>query len=117
MKTDVVYKPNTAYPLKGDWNAVWKQVKSHSGTPVWIKLAVTPDLFVKAGTCAAGINRALEKGYLEIMASLTDKDTVGLRVLIDQNMGDSDGFGVEPDDYLVGEVSPDGTFIVPLHIW
>lgn len=39
-----------------------------------------------------------------------------LSSLIEQNMGDCDGFGIEPDDYLVGEVAPDGTFIEPLHI-
>jgi hypothetical protein len=37
-------------------------------------------------------------------------------VLVDENMGDEDGFGVEPDDYLVGVVAPNGTFIEPLHI-
>ena len=65
---------------------------------------------------AAGIVRAKGRGYLEIEASLGDDHNIHLSVLIDQNDPDKDCFGAEPDDYLVGIVAPDGTFIEPLHV-
>lgn len=49
-------------------------------------------------------------------AKCMDDGNIYLSSLIEQNMGDCDGFGIEPDDYLVGVVAPDGTFIEPLHI-
>lgn len=53
---------------------------------------------------------------LEMEASLGDDGNIHLSILSDMNMGDEDGFGVEPDEYLVGTVSPMGTIIKPLHI-
>ena len=110
------YKPNTAYPLHGSWMGVWNQVMQRNGKAMWIKLALTPDLFDHSGTWASGIVRAQERGYLEIEAWLGDDNYVHLSVLINQNGGDEDGFGVEPDDYLEGIVAPDGSFVEPLHI-
>ena len=108
------YDPNKAYLLRGSWLGVWNQVKQRKA--YWIKLELTPDLFVHARDGAAVIVRAKERGYLEIEARLGEDNTIHLSVLIDQNGPDEDGFGVEPDDYLVGIVAPDGTFIEPLHI-
>lgn len=110
------YTPNTAYPTHGNWAEVWNQVKQLEGKPIWIELELTPDLFDHSGTWASGIVRAKERGYLAIQAWLGDDNNVHLSVIIDQDTGDGDGFGVEPDDYLVGIVAPDGTFIEPLHI-
>lgn len=110
------YDPNKAYLLHGSWLGVWSQVKKRKGKPVWIELELTPDLFAHAWEGAAGIIRAKELGYLEIEARLGNDNNIHLSVLIDQNGPDEDGFGVEPDDYLVGIVAPDGTFIAPLYI-
>ena len=110
------YAPNKAYLLRGSWLGVWNQVKQRKGMPVWIKLELTPDLFAHAWDGAAGIIRAKERGYLEIEARLGYDHNIHLSVLIDQNGPDEDGFGVEPDDYLVGIVTPYGTFIEPLHV-
>ena len=111
-----MFVPNRAYPKSGTWEALYARVRNHNGKPVWIKLKVTPDLFNHTWESAAGVVRAQEKGYLEIEASFREDKNIYLEVLIDENMGDEDGFGVEPDDYLVGVVAPDGTFIEPLHI-
>ena len=78
------YDPNKAYLLRGSWLGVWNQVKQRKGKPVWIKLELTPDLFVQAWEGAAGIVRAKERGYLEIEASLGDDHNIHLSVLIDQ---------------------------------
>ena len=111
-----MYIPNRAYPTSGTWEVLYARVRNHNGKPVWIKLKVTPDLFNHAWESAAGVVRAKEKGYLEIEASFREDKNIYLEVLIDENMGDEDGFGVEPDDYLVGIVAPNGTFVEPLHI-
>lgn len=69
------------------------------------------------GTRAAGIRQAIEQGYIAMDASLLSDGTIYLSTFVEEGyMGDEDGFGVEPDDYLVGAVASDGTFITPLHI-
>lgn len=110
------YKPNTAYPVGMSWQDVMEQLKHLNGKSMWIELELTPDLFKPSVTGAAGVCEALRIGYLGIFAKLQQDGNVSLCVLIDENMGDEDGFGVEPDDYLVGTVSPDGTFIERLHL-
>ena len=110
------YEPNKAYPTSGMWIGTYNRVKHAKGKPIWIRLEVTPDLFSHVHWSPVGIVEALEKGYLEIEASHMGNGNVRLSVLIDENMGDEDGFGVEPDDYLEGIVAPDGSFVEPLHI-
>lgn len=110
------YDPNKAYLLRGSWLGVWNQVKRSKGRSVWIKLELTPHLFDQAWEGAAGIIEAKERGYLEIEARLGYDNKIHLSVLIDQNGPDEDGYGVEPDDYLVGIVAFDGTFIERLHV-
>ena len=116
MAKVIEFNPNKASLLQGSWENVWKRLTESKEKAIWVKLAITPGLFDHSGTWAAGINRAMQIGYLEIKASLSSDNNIYLKVLIDQNMGDGDGFGVGPDDYLEGKVSPDGTFIEPLHI-
>ena len=109
------YKENTAYPTYGTWGEMYERIRRYNGKPVWIKLKITPSLFSNVWD-AAGVVRAKENGFLEIEASFSEDKNIYLEVLIDENMGDEDGFSVEPDDYLVGVVAPNGTFIEPLHI-
>ena len=110
-----MFIPNRAYPTSGTWGEMYERVRRYNGKPVWVKLKVTPDLFDHAWD-AAGVVRAKEKGFLEIEASFREDKNICLEVLVDENMGDEDGFGVEPDSYLVGTVSPSGEFSKPLHI-
>lgn len=110
------YFPNKAYPLSGSWQGVCNKAKKAKGKPVPVALRLTPDLLEHVSWSAAGIRRAYEIGYLEMKAESMEDGNIYLSSLIEQNMGDCDGFGVEPDDYLVGVVAPDGTFIEPLHI-
>ena len=111
------FESNKAYPRHGSWLEIWERVKIKKGKAIWIELELTPDLFDHVKYNAFGIDRAESLGYLEIEAWLEKDNNIHLSVLVQQNMGDEDGFGVEPDDYLVGTVAPDGTFIEPLHIY
>jgi len=116
MRKEEIYQPNKVYPISGSWLDVYNSIKNPKRTSVWIKLELTPDLFSHVQWEASGIIRARENGYLEIEAWRSPDGNVRLSVLVEQNMGDEDGFGVEPDEYLVGIVAPDGTFVEPLHI-
>jgi hypothetical protein len=114
---DTEFKPNTAYPLHGTWGTIMKQLVERKGKDLPIKLRVTPGLFDHSGTWAAGIRQAIEQGYIAMDSSLLSDGTIYLSTFVEEGyMGDEDGFGVEPDDYLVGAVASDGTFITPLHI-
>lgn len=110
------YFPNKAYPVSGVWQKVYNKAKKAKGKPVPVALRLTPGLLEHVAWSADGIRIAYENGYLEMKAKCMDDGNIYLSSLIEQNMGDCDGFGIEPDDYLVGEVAPDGTFIEPLHI-
>lgn len=114
---DIEYKPNTAYPLHGTWETIMKQLVERKGKELPIKLLVTRGLFDHSGIWASGIRQAIEQGYIAMDASLLSDGNIYLSTFVEEGyMGDEDGFGVEPDDYLVGTVAPDGTFITPLHI-
>ena len=41
--------------------------------------------------------KACERGYLEMEASHMEDGNIYLSVLVDENLGDEDGFGVVPD--------------------
>lgn len=114
---DTEFKPNAAYPLHGTWETIMKQLVELKGKKLPIKLRVTPGLFRDSDTWATGINKAIEQGYIGMDALLLSDDKIYLSTFIEEGyMGDEDGFGVEPDNYLCGTVSPDGTFIEPLKI-
>lgn len=110
------YFPNKAYPVPGSWQGVFNKAKKAKGKLVTVTLRLTPGLLDHIFWSADGIRRAYENGYLEMKAECMDDGNIYLSSLIEQNMGECDGFGVEPDDYQVGIVAPDGTFIEPLHI-
>lgn len=94
-----------------------KQLVERKGKDLPIKLRVTPGLFDHSGTWAAGIRKAIERGYIEMNVHLLEEGKIYLSAFVEEGyMGDEDGFGVEPDVYLCGSVSIDGTFITPLHI-
>lgn len=118
-RRNIVYEPNKAYLTSGSWLGVSSRLHNSSegkGNSVWIRLELTPGLFSHVYYEPPGIALAYEKGYLEMEASRNGDGNIYLSLLVDDNMGDEYGFGVEPDSYLVGVVAMDGTFIEPLHI-
>ena len=104
-----------AIPRNGSWKDVYETIVSKKGSSTWIELRLTPRLLDNVG-CYDGISRAWSLGYLEIEARLQKDMNVRLFRCIQQNYGDSDGFGVEPDDYMYGEVNPEGVFIKPFYV-
>lgn len=111
------FLPNKIYLASKSWLGVYSRLKKnkHGERDVYIEVKVTPDLFSHLGEGSCAIARAEERGYLVMKASRMEDGNVRLSALTDQNMGDEDGFGVEPNEYLVATVTPDGTFIEPLH--
>lgn len=105
------YNPNKAYLWSGSWLGIHNKLKGRKGKSVWVKLETTPGLYGLDGDP----NDGSWGRCLEMEASMNDEGNIRLRLLVDTNMGDEDGFGVEPDEYLVGTVSHDGTIIEPLH--
>ena len=109
---ETTYTPDTAYLLEGSWESVMKQLAEKPGECMTVRLRLTPGIFDHAGGWAPGIGDAIKKNYLEADAWLIGEKTIHLRACMEEgDRGDSYGFGVEPDTYLVGDVSADGTFI------
>lgn len=104
-----------AIPRNGSWEALYERVKKEHGYPVWIELKVTPELFGDLRNYDL-IWEAKQRKFLYIEARMKDDGNIYLEKCVQQNYGDEDGFGVEPDDYMFGIIGPDGYFIKPLYV-
>ncbi len=105
-----------AIPRNGSWEELYERVRSKKGRPEWIELKVTSELFGDLYDYD-GIWEAKQKKFLSIEARMNDDGTISLMKCVQQNYGDEDGFGVEPDDYLGGLIGRDGYFIKPLYVY
>lgn len=105
------YSPDKAYLWSGSWLGIHNKLKGRKGKSVWVKLETTHGLY--------GVDEDSIQGpwgnCLEMEATLGDDGNIHLSVIADMNMGDEDGYGVGPTEYLVGTVSPTGTIIETLH--
>ena len=116
INTDMDEKRIKAVPRNGTWEELYQKVKEKKGRILWIELKVTDDLFSGIIGRYDGIERAEYHGYLEIEAKLDEEGNVRLFECVQQNCGDEDGFGVEPDDYMYGKIGPDGYFVEILQV-
>ena len=104
-------------PYNDTWESLYQKVKEKKGKYVWIKLQMTNDLLSHVPYQEYdGIIEAKNKGYLAIEASVDKEGSLSLSRCIQQNLGDEDGFGVEPDEYMYGIIGSDGFFIKPLYV-
>ncbi|MBR1694365.1 MAG: hypothetical protein IJ709_03045 [Selenomonas sp.] len=104
-----------AIPQSGTWKDLYERILSMGGKAVWIKLQITPGLLDDVGYYD-GVRMAKEKGCLEIPARAGKDGLVYLQLCVQQNYGDEDGFGVEPDDWMYGVIDADGVFVEPLYV-
>lgn len=104
-----------AIPRHGSWEALYERVKKGQGKPVWIELKVTPELFGNIYNYDA-IWEAKQRKFLSIEARMKDDGNLYLEKCVEQDFGDEDGFGVEPDTYMCGLIGPDGFFIKPFYV-
>lgn len=105
-----------AVPQNGTWEELYQKIKEKKGKDVWIELEVTPDIFSKINYHYDGIEEAKSNGVLQIEAKKDNAGNVRLFKCVQQNYGDEDGFGVEPDDYMKGTIDPDGYFVEPFSV-
>lgn len=101
-----------AIPRHGTWEALYERVKKARGEPVWMELKVTPELFEGLRNYDL-IYEAKRRKFLAIEGRLDEVGNVRMEMCVQQNNGDGDGFGVEPDDYMCGVIGPDGIFVKP----
>lgn len=104
-----------AIPRRGRWEDLYEKVKKGHGDPVWIELKVTPELFGDLRNYDR-IWDAKQRKFLAIQARMKEDGNIYMDECVQQNYGDEDGFGVEPDDYMCGVIGPDGFFIKPFYI-
>lgn len=104
-----------AIPRNGSWESLYERVKKGHGSPVWIELKVTPELFGNLHNYDA-IWEAKQRKFLAIEARIAEEGHLYLEKCVEQGFGDEDGFGVEPDTYMCGLIGQDGFFITPFHV-
>ena len=104
-----------AIPRHGSWEELYERVKKGHGSSVWIELKVTPELFGNMRNYDL-VWEAKTRKFLAIQARLNAKGHIYMEKCVQQNYGDEDGFGVEPDDYMIGEIGPDGFFVKPFYV-
>lgn len=104
-----------AVPRHGTWEELYNRVRKANGDPVWIDLKVTPELFGNLRNYDL-IWEAKQLKYLRIQARYRESGNIIIDECVQQNYGDEDGFGVEPDNYMTGEIGPDGYFVKPFEV-
>ena len=104
-----------AIPRNGSWESLYERVKKGHGKLVWIELKVTPELFGNLYNYDT-IWEAKRRKFYAVEARITENGCVYLEDCVQQDFGDEDGFGVEPDIYMCGLIGPDGYFIEPFHV-
>ena len=83
---------------------------------LYLKFKVTDELFSHIGGYDE-INRAIKYGFFECEGEYDESSNyVHIFTCVEQNYGDEDGFGVEPDTYAKATLDSNGVFIVPLHV-
>ena len=104
-----------AISRNGSWESLYERVKKAHGRPVWIEIKVIPDLFGDLYNYDS-IWEAKQRRFLSIEARITEEGNLYLEECVEQDFGDEDGFGVEPDTYMSGLIGKDGFFIKPFHV-
>ena len=82
-----------AIPRHGTWEALYERVRNYDA--IW---------------------EAKKRKFLSIEARITEEGNLYLEECVEQDFGDEDGFGVEPDTYMSGLIDSDGYFIEPFHV-
>lgn len=105
--------------LQVDADCPWEilfTIMSQFKISVFLKFRVTDKLFSHIGIYDE-INRAYEYGFFECEGKYDEATNhVYIFTCVEQNYGDEDGFGVEPDTYAEATIDSNGVFIVPLHV-
>ena len=111
------YEPNKAYLIRGSWGGMLIKMKKRKVKTMPVTLKVTPSLeSVMSYEMYNGIRLAKERGYLDMNATLCDDNLIYLSAMVNQNCGDEDGYGVEPDDYISEVITSEGIIVEPFQI-
>ena len=97
-------------PARGGWQKYYMKMKRNPLSEVEVPLIVTPEMYENLPSLPEGIKEKDLEAVITFRGRYSDGN-VFISSLIQQNTCDEDGYGMEPDDYLCGVVSPDGIFI------
>lgn len=97
-------------PVRGRWKKYYMKMKRDPRSEVEISLIVTPDMYKNPPCFPEGFKEEDMKTVITFQGRYSNGN-VFISSLIQQNTCDEDGYGMEPDDYLDGVVSPDGIFL------
>lgn len=103
-----------------DFNCPWEilfTLMSVFDIPVYLRFKITPELFSHIRYIYDEMRRAEKEGFFECCGRYDKaKDVILFQTCLEQNYGDEDGFGVEPDVYAEAVMDRNGKFIVPFYV-
>lgn len=108
-------------PSESDYKMVVDTIDKYGRKETTEALAIAEKLIEK-GELFEGLRNydliyeAKRRKFLAIEGRLDEAGNVRMEICVQQNYGDEDGFGVEPDNYMYGTIAPDGTFIKPFYV-
>ncbi|MDD4759522.1 MAG: hypothetical protein PHU66_01730 [Bacteroidaceae bacterium] len=100
------------------WNVIYQILSSIKDVRFYLLFRVTPELFCQINYDYDRIKDAKKRGVYFTEASYNVSDgLIHLHECVQQNYGDEDGYGVEPDNYANGAIDKNGVFVKPLIVF
>ncbi len=99
-----------------EWAALLNFLQSNAGKTFEVYIPVTEHSFGHLGRFSGEIPSLVKNGYIYGCAVFED-NIVTVRYCIEEaDRGDEYGYGIEPDEWIVGKIDLEGNFIVPFHL-
>lgn len=100
------------------WDVIYQILSSIKDVRFYLLFRVTPELFSQINYDYDSIRNAKKGGVYFTEASYNVSDgLIHLHECVQQNYGDEDGYGVEPDNYANGAIDKNGVFVKPLTVF
>ena len=99
-----------------EWDKLLRFLKIKKDSSCKVYIPVTADSFDDLGKYNKEICKLVREGYVYGYAKLVG-DTVEAKYCIeDRGVGDEDGYGVEPDEWLIAKLDLNGNYIERFHL-
>jgi hypothetical protein len=98
------------------WERLLDFLQANAGESFEVYIPVTETSFADLREYSKKIPALVTSGYIYAQATL-EGSVIEVRYCIeDRGLGDEDGFGVEPDEWIAGKMDLQGNFVEKLHL-
>lgn len=98
------------------WERLLDFLQANPNESFQVYIPITAASFADLRKYNKEIPALVADAYIYARATLTNRLIEVLYCIEDRGLGDEDGFGVEPDEWLVGKMDLEGNFVEKLHL-